>query len=358
MPMGSGDGEVKILQVCPKYYPSVGGVEQHVKNISERLAHDNEVTVLTCDPSGQLPREELLNGVKVRRFRSFSPQDAYHISLGMLSELRRSSFDVVHGHSYHAIPLLFSRYAKSNKFIINAYYHGHGHTPLRNMLIKFYKPFGEKALRQADGIIALSNYEKALLITDFNLGDKNIKIIPYGLVLEEFRDIEKEKREGKKILYVGRLEEYKGVQYIIKALALLEPDIHLEVIGKGPYEKHLVSISEEFGVEKRVHFYHDLTRKELLSRYASSDAFIMLSKYESFSIVVAEALASKVPCVVANASALMEWIDDKNCFGIDYPISIERLASLITQVIGKEVSDVKLWDWDDVVAETLRMYKE
>jgi hypothetical protein len=46
---------MKILQVCPKYFPSIGGVEEHVKNISERLAKKHEVTVFTCDPLGKLP---------------------------------------------------------------------------------------------------------------------------------------------------------------------------------------------------------------------------------------------------------------------------------------------------------------
>ena len=45
-----------------------------------------------------------------------------------------------------------------------------------------------------------------------------------------------------------------------------------------------------------------------------------------------------------------------NCFGIDYPISAEQLAQLINNVIGREVSDIKLWDWDDVVRETLEVY--
>ena len=84
---------------------------------------------------------------------------------------------------------------------------------------------------------------------------------------------------------------------------------------------------------------------------------MLLSKYEAFGIVVAEALAARVPCIVANTSALTEWIDNKNCFGIDYPISSERLAQLINNVIGREVSGIKLWDWDDVVAETLRIYE-
>jgi glycosyltransferase involved in cell wall biosynthesis len=349
---------VRILQVCPKYYPSVGGVEQHVRNISERLAHEHEVTVFTCDPSGLLSKEETLNGVKIKRFRSFSPQDAYHISFGMLNALRHSSFDIVHGHGYHAIPLLFSRYAKSNRFIVNAYYHGHGHTPFRDMLIGLYKPLGRRAFRAADAIVALSHYERALLIKDFNIDARNITVIPYGMNLEEFKGLRRKKTEGKMILFVGRLEEYKGIQYIIQAMQFIESGVHLEIVGKGLYKKNLERITEKLGLKGRVAFFQDLQREELLTKYASSDVFIMLSKYESFSIVVAEALASKVPCIVANTSALKEWIDNRNCFGVDYPISIERLAQLINSVIGREVGDVQLWDWDDVVRETLKAYRE
>lgn len=79
---------MKILQVCPKYFPSIGGVEQHVRNISERLAREYEVTVFATDPSGELPKEETINGVLVRRFKSFSPSGAYHVSFEMLREFR------------------------------------------------------------------------------------------------------------------------------------------------------------------------------------------------------------------------------------------------------------------------------
>jgi hypothetical protein len=54
---------------------------------------------------------------------------------------------------------------------------------------------------------------------------------------------------------------------------------------------------------------------------------------------------------------LREWSDNENCFGIDYPISIERLAGLINEVVGRQVGEVKLWDWDQVVAETVRVYE-
>lgn len=348
---------MRILQVCPKYYPFIGGVDQHVKNISERLAHDHDVTIFTCDPSGQLPREELLNGVKIRRFRSFSPQDAYHISLSMLTELRHSSFDVVHGHSYHALPLLFSLYAKRKRFIVTSHYHGHGHTTLRNFLIKTYKPLGQKVMREADAVIAVSQYEKALLVKDFKIADK-VLVIPNGIDVREFKTLRPCQKTHMSILSVGRLEEYKGIQFIIQALPLLNNNIHLNIVGSGPYKEKLADLTKALGVKDRVEFHHDLSKSELLAKYVNADLFVLLSKYEAFGIVVAEALAARVSCVVANTSALSEWIDNKNCFGIDYPIVIDRLAGLIKEVIGKRVSDIKLWDWDDVVKETIKVYKE
>lgn len=342
--------------MCPKYYPSFGGVEEHVKNISERLAKDHQVTVFACDPSGKLPREEDVNRVLVRRFKSFSPGDAYHISFEMAKELKKSGFDIVHGHSYHALPLYFARYAKAGRFIVNPYYHGHGHTPIRDFLIKLYKPLGKKIFAHADKIITISEYEKEILAKDFSIQRSEISVIPPGIDLMEFANLDRIHKETKAILYVGRLEHYKGVQHIIEALPLVDKEFCLKIVGKGPYKATLVKLIDRLGLNGRISFHEDLTRQELLKMYATAGLFILLSKYETLSIVVAEALAAKTPCIVANTSALSEWVDNKNCFGLDYPINNPELAELIRKVVGKSVGDVKLWDWDKMVGEVNGVY--
>ena len=349
---------MRILQVCPKYYPCIGGNEEYVKNISERLAKKHEVTVFAGDPSGKLPREEKINGVLVRRFKSFSPGNAYHISLGMARELKKSEFDIVHGHNYHALPLYFSRNAKSKRFIVNPYYHVYGITPLRDFLIKVYKQFGKVIFEQADRIIALSEYEKHLLLNDFNINDDKISVIPNGVDLAGFGNLGGISRDSKGILCVSRLEEYKEVQHIIKALPLLGEDFHLEIVGKGPYKAKLLALIDKFQLNNRVKFYQDLPRQELYKMYARAGVFVSLSQHEAPCIAVYEALAAKTPCIVANTSALSEWIVNKNYFGVDYPVDNVKLAELITKVIGTEVGDVKLLDWDDVVAETLKVYED
>jgi len=345
---------MKILEVSPKYSPSVG-VEEHLRNISERLAKKHDVTVFAADASGKLPREEEINGVLVRRFKSFSPSDAYHLSFEMLNELRKSEFDIVHGQHYHAFPLYFARYAKRRKFVVTPHYHGRGHTPTRDFLIKLYKPFGKRIFADADAIISVSSYEKELLIRDFGIDAGKIRLIPNGIDPAEFPG-EGIQQRTKTILCICRLEKYKGVQNIIQTLPLLGKDFHLEIVGSGTYRGELVQLVDRLGLSQRVRFYQDLPRSELLKMYARAGVFVLLSRYEAFSLVVAEALASKTPCVVANTSALKEWVDQKNCFGIDYPIDIDKLAGLINEVIGKRVTGVKLWDWNDVVRELEHIY--
>jgi len=349
---------MKVLQVCPKYYPSIGGVEEHVRNISERLSKEHQVTVFTCDPSGKLPKEERINGVLVKRFKSFSPSNAYHISFEMAKELKKSEFDIVHGHSYHALPLYFARNANAKKFIVTPHYHGHGHTPARNFLIRLYKAFGRKIFNRADRIIANSKYEKKLLLRDFGLEWERISVIYPSINLAEFTHLDGIQREVKTILYVGRLEEYKGIQYIIQTLPLLDKDFRFEIVGKGPYKTKLVELINKFKLNNRVKFHQDLPRQELVKMHARAGVFVLLSLHEAFALTVAEALAAKTPCIVASASALSEWIDNKNCFGIDYPIDNEELARLINNVVGKKVSAVKLWDWDEVVQRIGNLYEQ
>ncbi len=346
---------MKILQVSVGYYPPRGGIAQHVKSISERLAKRHEVTVFTHNYRERLPDEESINGVLVRRFRSYYPHGAYYLSLDMMRELKKSEFDVVHGHGYHALPLYFSRYARRKKFVVTPHYHGRGHSPTQHLLLKLYKPFAKRIFTDADAIVAVSEHEKGLLIKDFSIDEGRIRLVPNGVDQKEFA-LKERMEKTRTILYVGRLEKYKGVQYIIRVLPLLSDDYRLEIVGKGTYEKELVKLVDKLGLTQRVKFNQFLPRSELIKMYFQAAVLVQLSQREAFSIVIAEALAAKTPCVVATVAALREWVDNKNCFGVDYPVDISQLASVISRVEGKKVGQVRLWDWDKVVQELEQIY--
>jgi glycosyltransferase involved in cell wall biosynthesis len=348
---------VKILQVCPEYYPSIGGVQEHVKNICERLAQKYDVSVFTTGDS-RLPREEVINGVTVERFRSFSPGNAYYFSADMANRLTTNHYDIIHAHNYHAFPLYFSSFSKCRKYVVTPHYHRNGVTPWRNILVKLYKPFGNRIFQRADKVILTCEFERSLVLSDFNINYKKTIVIPNGLNLRDYTAIKRSVHNKRIILCVARLEEFKGIQYTIQALPLLEKDICLEIVGVGSYESKLVELADKLGVRQRVHFYHGLRGRELVERYVNADIFMLLSRFETYAITLLEALAARTPCIVANTASLKSCIDNKNCFGIDFPVNISHLADVITGTIGKRAGDYNILDWDQVAKQVESIYLE
>jgi glycosyltransferase involved in cell wall biosynthesis len=165
-------------------------------------------------------------------------------------------------------------------------------------------------------------------------------------------------------LYVGYLSSFKGPQYLVEVLPKLEKNVVLEIVGNGPLKPYLERRARELKVNDRVKFFEHLPRQELLQKYADADVFVMLSMHEAYSLVVAEALAVGVPCIVAKASALEEWVDNKNCFGIALPANLIELARLINNLLEhrarseviKNPRNSKILDWNEVVGRLEGVY--
>jgi len=346
---------MRIAQVCPRYRPYIGGVETHVEELSERLVKmGHEVTVISTDPSGRLPKSEIIDGVKVLRFPAIAPGDAYYLSTGLRSYMKKADFDVVHAHGYHAFPALFAASSKAPKFIFTPHYHGRGHTPLRNFLLKPYAYFGKRIFKRADKVICVSEFEKSLVCRDFDCGGK-ATVIPNGVNKAEFKDLEPFPKGMKIILYVGRLDEYKGVQYAIRAMPFL-PFYRLLVIGKGPYKEALANEAVKAGTKDKVGFMADQSRQDLLRWYATADVFVMLSTAEAYGITVAEALTAGVPCIVARGSALEEFEGD-SCRVVDVPVAGEKLAGYV-QDAKFAGTPRNVLDWDEVAGRVSKVYGE
>ena len=353
---------LKIAQVCSRYYPDIGGIETYVKEISERLVtQGHDVEVVTTDSSGKLKKYEIINGVRIIRFKSFSPNNAFFFSPEMYFFLKKRNYDVIHAHNYHAFPSLFAALAKNDaRLVFNPYFHGKGHTFFRNILHVPYKLLGNYIFNQSDKIVCISKYEQKKLQKAFNIEDDSVEILPPGLDMSEFEKIEPFQKEGKTILYVGRLEAYKGVQYIIEALLRIK-EYGLVIIGEGPYEKNLKTLSQKLE-SGRINWLKNISRKSLLRYYKSADVFVMLSKHESYGISVAEALACGTPCVVALGSALDEFVDGRLCVGIEQPITTDKLIDAIIRLdhLADESDTIsqKIDDWDSVVERLICIYED
>lgn len=331
--------------------------------ISARLRDRGfDVEIITTDPSGLLKEKDTVNGISVRRFKSWAPNDSYFFSSSLKDYLVRNSsrYDVVHAHGYHGFPSLYAAQAKiDNKLIFTPRYHGGGHTLLRNLLHIPYKYIGKKTFLKADRIICLSKYEQRLVLSKFRVNPEKVEVIPNGVNLSEFKQRERPRHSGNRILCVSRLEKYKGIEWIIKCMPRLDDETTLTIVGEGHYRKNLLKLVTESKLQDRILFLPQLQREELLKQYANADVFVLLSRFEAFGNVIAEALASGTRCIVATTSALSEWVDNENCFGISYPISLDDLTSLVYEVIRKHSERpavVNLLDWDAVVDRIERIY--
>jgi len=353
---------MKVTHVCPRYHPHIGGVETYVRELAVRQADRGyEVEVFTTDPGGKLPKEEEIDGVEVHRFPSFAPGEAYYFSGKLQRAIKKGSYDVLHAHSYHALPGPRAlKSARARVKVFNPYFHGRGHTFFRNALHVPYRLWARGALSRADTIVTLSRHEVGLLERRFALEDKNKVIIPPGLDVNEIRETRKRHprlagEDRRIVLSVGRLEEYKGVGKLLEALRRL-PQHRLVIVGSGPHEDALRRQAGDLKVAGRVEWRGSVSRDELLKEYRSASVFAALSPYESYGITVAEALALGTPCVVVRAGALQEFEDGKRCRGVGWPVDAAELADAISGPFPQERKRPEAWSWDDVVEKVEEAY--
>jgi 1,2-diacylglycerol 3-alpha-glucosyltransferase len=111
--------------------------------------------------------------------------------------------------------------------------------------------------------------------------------------------------------FVGRVDREKHLDVLLRALQTLKrDDIQLVIAGKGAWKKHLIALTEQLGLGKKVHFAGFLPQEDLPSVLNSIDIFAMPSEAELLSISTLEAMGCSRPVLAANAVALPELVTD------------------------------------------------
>lgn len=116
-----------------------------------------------------------------------------------------------------------------------------------------------------------------------------------------------------RLLHVGRIDERKGIDTAIEALALLPDDATLDVLGRGD-DAHLAALhalAGRAGVAERVRF-GVAARGELGGRYAAADAVLFLPRWgEPFGLVPLEAMACSTPVIATATGGSAEFLADE-----------------------------------------------
>jgi glycosyltransferase involved in cell wall biosynthesis len=359
---------MKIIQVSPRFYPDIGGIETHVREISKRLAKKHDVYVYTTTTRKNFKEKEVIDGVKVRRFKTFAPNEAYFFSPGLYQGLKDEECDILHVHNFHAFPAYLAYRAFKNKkikrLIFTPHYHPVASTKFRGFLHKFYDPIQSVIFEKADKIISASNFEIGLLNERFDVPKSKMVRIPNGIDLKRLKKCKPKKRSSKdfRILCVCRLEKYKRVHWLISALKEVsekypEKNLELTIIGKGPYGDAIRGKIKELELEDKVIIKYNLPDKEFIQEFQDCDVFVLPSEYEAFSIVTLEALCFGKPVIVSNVGFLKE-LAKGNGYTIE---SVEDIVESLSKIIEKGFKvnfDYSEYSWDKITEKVLEVYEE
>jgi glycosyltransferase involved in cell wall biosynthesis len=120
-----------------------------------------------------------------------------------------------------------------------------------------------------------------------------------------------------RLVYVGRLDERKGVDTAVEAMAGLPEQAWLELIGgwDAREEDRLRDLAREIGVERQVHFAGQLDRAEIAAAYARADATVFPVRWEEpWGLVPLESMAKGRPVVATGRGGSAEYLrDGENC---------------------------------------------
>ena len=171
--------------------------------------------------------------------------------------------------------------------------------------VQFLRFIQSTVTRFADKVVTPSNYFR-LLVIGWGVPESKVHAIYNGVDLnKEASAVDKPGRLT--MVTAGRLVPWKGFSEVIKMMKSL-PDWHLVILGDGPDKESLIELTEELSLESRVHLLGNVTRDEVFSWCSAADAFILNTRFESFSYQIVEAMCSGTPVITTNVGSLPELI--------------------------------------------------
>ena len=290
---------LRVVHVGKFYPPHVGGIETHLHALCGALKESIDVRVLVAnDKPGD--EDAIVDGVSVSRLGiQFSIAGA-PVCPTMAWKIRRVQADLVHVHLPNPAGILAVMASGYRGRIVATW---HSDVVRQRRLARLFAPIQRRFLRNCKAIIATSpNYVESS--TDLAAFKARCRVIPYGIGISDFRHPDFEaveaihhKYAGLLVLAVGRLVYYKGLEYLISAMAGINAT--LLVVGDGPLRLSLERQANDLGVSDRIKFLGEMQPSEIVPYYQACDVFALpsVARSEAFGIVQLEAMACGKPVV-------------------------------------------------------------
>jgi glycosyltransferase involved in cell wall biosynthesis len=349
---------LRILHIVPYFKPAwaYGGPVRVVYELSKRLVErGHEVLVYTTDAldahSRSTAGEQVIDGVRVRRFRNLSNRLAWNrlfIPIGFGKRLAQTMqyFDVIHLHEFRTLQNVYAMPAlqkAGRPYILMP----HGGLPPelgREGVKRIYDLlYGRRLLEGASRLHALTEMERQQYLA-LGLPDNRIIIIPNGIDVTAFNhgaDALAFKRQyGVRddqpvVGFLGRLNRIKGPEFLVEAFARVlahKPDAVLMLVGPDDgAQRELESQVERLGIRDAVRFtgyVGDNERKA--AAYRAFDLYVLPSRYENQSTTVLESLLNATPSILTDRCGLTPQLVQS---GVARAVPFGDVAALAREII-------------------------
>ncbi|MDG6994443.1 MAG: glycosyltransferase family 4 protein [Nitrososphaerota archaeon] len=242
----------------------------------------------------------------------------------------------------------------------------------------FVLSYAEKSLlSQSDAIVAVSNFTKRSACRIFGIPSDKVRVIYNSIAPNSFlspsRSFKYQVTDAPFILYVGRLEKSKGIEYLLEAISLIKQQgklLRLVVIGddSSAYAKSLKRHVFRNGIEDRVRFEGRVSDEDLREAYFASSLVVLPSMMEGLPTTLLEAMAAEKPCVATRVGGIPEIVHDGTTGLLVGPADSTNLAKAILRIVenptsaksmgkvGREVLESK-FTVDKMCSDTEQLYR-
>jgi glycosyltransferase involved in cell wall biosynthesis len=316
---------VRIVHVYKNYAPTPGGIETHVRQLATGQARRGaQVTVLVASPTWRTT-EEQRDGVRVIRAGRWGELASTPLSSRLIWELARLEADVIHVQVPYPVGELAYLLAGRGRPLVVTY---QSDVVRQRWARPVHEPLLRHLLGRAKAIVATSPayQESSAVLRAF--ADRCV-VVPLAVDPNRFRpDLPAaaairaqwtSPEYPSLILFVGRFRAYKGLLYLVRAMAGLPA--RLLLVGGGKFEGDLRELIAGLGLERQVVILGDVSDAALPAFYAAADVFVLPSvqRSEAFGIVLLEAMAAGRPVISTELGTGTSWVNQHERTGLVVP---------------------------------------
>jgi len=372
---------MKVLLVSHEFPPIGGGAGNAARHLSGCLgARGVDVTVLT---SGfrNTPKDESVDGVRVIRVPAFRNEASQSTSLSLVAyagnalfrSLRMDRPDVVH--TFFGVPGGGVGYALKQAlgtpYIISFRgkdVHG-GKSESTGGISGGLKWVSRPVWRAADALIA--NSEGLADVARHVDTTVSVETIPNGVDTDRFSPAENQNRSPVTILFVGRLEPYKGLSTLLRAASVIKErasrPFEVRIVGDGSLRSTLESEAQQLGLNRDVSFEGWIDAHDIPQVYKEAEIFVLPSVVEGMPNGVLEAMASGLPTIASRVPGTEDLIEDGKNGLLCTPEDVGALTEALEMMVGNDVlrrqagiaarRSAHSRSWDSVAEAYLQVYE-